>query len=67
MDEDSFAGAAEILLVESLVGSGRAERITALQIGPARSGRPLRLEWEAPRRFSNIEPERREIEGRLHT
>ena len=66
LDEDSFAGAAEVLLVESLVGSGRAERITALQIGPARSGRPLRLEWEAPRRFSNIEPERREIDGRLH-
>ena len=67
LDEDSFAGAAEVLLVESLVGSGRAERITALQIGPARSGLPLRLEWEAPRRFSNVEPERRRIEGKLHT
>ena len=67
LDEDSFAGAAEVLLVESLVGSGRAERITALQIGPSHSGRPLRLEWEAPRRFSNIEPERRQIEGKLHT
>ena len=67
LDEDSFAGAAEVLLVESLVGSGRAERITAMQIGPARSGRPLRLEWEAPRRYSNIEPERRRIEGKLHT
>ncbi len=66
LDEDSFVGAAEVLLVESLVGSGRAERITALQIGPARSGRPLRLEWEAPRRFSNVEPERRQIEGKLH-
>ena len=67
LDEDSFAGAAEVLLVESLVGSGRAERITALQIGPARSGRPLRLEWKAPRRFSNVEPERRLIEGKLHS
>ena len=67
LDEDSFAGAAEVLLVESLVGSGRAARITALHIGPARSGRPLRLEWEAPRRFSNVDPERRQIEGKLHT
>ena len=66
LDEDSFAGAAEVLLVESYVGSGRIERITALQIGPARSGRPLRLEWLPPRRFSNVEPERRQIEGKLH-
>ena len=66
LDEDSFAGAAEILLIESLVGSCRAARITALHIGPARSGHPLRLEWEAPRRFSNVTPERRQIEGKLH-
>ena len=67
LDEDSFAGAAEVLLVESLVGSGRAARIAAFQIGPARSGRPLRLEWIPPRRFSNVEPERRQIEGRLRS
>ena len=66
LDADSFAGAAEILLIESLVGSGRAARITALHIGPARSGHALRLEWEAPRRFSNVTPERRQIEGKLH-
>ena len=66
LDEDSFAGAAEVLLVEALVGSGRAERITALQIGPARSGRPLRLEWEAPRRFSNLSSQKDgRIEGKL--
>ena len=67
LDEDSFAGAAEVLLVESLVGSGRAERITTLRIGPARSGRPLRLNWVAPRRYSNVEPERRWIEGKLRS
>lgn len=66
LDEDSFAGAAEVMLVESLVGSGRVARVAALQIGPIRSGRPLRLEWVAPRRFSNVEPERRQIEGLLH-
>ena len=65
LDEDSFAGAAEVLLVEALVGSGRVERITSLRIGPSRSGLSLRLEWEAPRRFSNLEPERRQIEGKL--
>ncbi len=65
LDEDSFTGAAEVLLADALVGSGRAERIAALQVGPIRSGRPLQLEWVAPRRFSNVEPERRRIEGRL--
>ena len=65
LDEDSFAGAAEVLLVESLVGSGRAERVTALRIGPSRSGRPVRLDWIAPRRFSTVEPERRRVEGKL--
>ena len=65
LDEDSFTAAAEVLLTEALVGSGRAERITALQIGPTRSGRPLQLEWVAPRRFSNVEPDKRRIEGRL--
>ena len=65
LDEDSFTGAAEVLLTESLVGSGRAERITTLRIGPAHSGRPLQFEWVAPRRFSNVEPEKRQIEGRL--
>lgn len=67
MDEDSFASAAEVLLVEALVGSARAERVTAARIGPTRSGRPVRLEWVAPRRFSNVEPERRRIEGKLRS
>ena len=67
LDEDSFAGAAEVLLVESLVGSGRVERITEFRIGPVRSGRPIRLEWVSPRRYTNVEPERRQIEGRLQT
>ena len=65
LDEDSFTGAAAVLLTEALVGSGRADRITTLRIGPTRSGRPLQLGWVAPRRFSNVEPERRRIEGRL--
>ena len=66
LDEDSFTGAAEVLLVESLVGSGRVARVSALQIGPTRSGRPIRLEWVAPRRYSNVAPETRQIEGLLH-
>ncbi|WP_419837701.1 DUF4062 domain-containing protein [Candidatus Poriferisodalis sp.] len=65
LDDDSFAGVAETLLVEALVGSGRVGRISALQIGPARSGRPIRFEWLTPRRYSNVEPERRQIEGNL--
>ena len=67
LDEDSFPAAAEILLVEALVGSGRVGRITALQIGPVRSGRPLRLERVPPHRYSNVEPGRRRIEGKLRS
>lgn len=66
LDDDSFAGVAETLLVEALVGSGRVGRISGLRIGPARSGRPIRFEWHTPRRYSNAEPERRQIEGNLN-
>ena len=65
LDDDSFAGVAETLLVEALVGSGRVGRISGLQIGPARSGRPIRFEWHTPRRYSNTESERRQIKGNL--
>lgn len=65
LDDDSFAGVAETLLVETLIGSGRVGRVSAMQIGPARSRRPIRFEWLAPRRYSNVEPERRRIEGYL--
>ena len=67
LDEDSLAGAVAVLLVESLVGSGRVERVTTLQIDPSRSGRPIRLEWVPKRRFSNREPDKRRIEGKLRT
>lgn len=66
LDEDSFTGAAEVLLVDSLVSSGRVERITELRIGPARSGRPLLLEWLPSSRFLNFQPVKRRIEGKLH-
>lgn len=65
LDEDSIEAVAETLLAESLVGSGRVGRVSSLQIGPSRSGRPIRLEWVTPRRYSNVEPERRRVEGRL--
>lgn len=66
LTEDAVPAVAEVLLVEALVGSGRAERITALRLGPIRGGRRrLLLEWLAPRRFSNVEPQRRSVEGEL--
>lgn len=65
LDEDSFSGLAEVLLVESLVGSGLASRISSLRIGPARSGRPVRMEWIEPSRHVNVEPARRRLEGKL--
>lgn len=66
LDEDSFMGAAEVLLVDSLVSSGRVGRVTEFQIGPARSGRLLRLEWIPSSRFLNYQPTERRIEGNLH-
>ena len=65
LDEDSFDAVAEVLLVDALVGSGRMGRIGSLSIGPARSGRPMRMEWIEPRRDVNVEPKRRMIEGEL--
>jgi hypothetical protein len=66
LSEDAVPAVAEVLLVEALVGTGRADRVTALRLGPANRGRRrLLLEWLARRRFSNVEPERRSVEGEL--
>lgn len=67
LDEDSFNAVAEVLLVDGLVGSGRIGRISSLSIGPLRSGRPLQMEWVEPRRYENVEPTRRRIDGQLRS
>jgi hypothetical protein len=64
LSEEIIRPIAHLLLTEALVGSGRASRITLLRLGPQTSGaRRCILEWEAPRGFAGIEPERRRIEG----
>lgn len=66
LDEDSFSAAAGALLVEALVGSGRAERVTTVRIGPAHHGRRrVLVEWVGRRRYTNVEPEIRTIEGEV--
>jgi Domain of unknown function (DUF4062) len=66
LSEDSVPAVAEILLVEELVGSGRAERLTALRVGPRRRGtRRVLLEWLPRRRYTNVTPKTRIVEGEV--
>lgn len=52
---------AELMIVDELVGSGRAARLTTFRLGASVGGlRRLQLAWEPPRRFTNERPERRE-------
>ena len=45
---------AELMIVDGLVGTGRAARITRFQLGTAVGGlRRLELEWEPPQRYAN--------------
>lgn len=64
LSEEVIRPIAHLLLTEALVGSGRASRITRFRLGlPVRGKRAIQLEWEERRRYSNVEPERRHIEG----
>lgn len=55
---------AELLLAESLVGSGRITRITNFRLGANVAGRRrLELGWETRSRYSNSSPERRKRDG----
>lgn len=61
---DAVEPVARLLLTESLLGSGRAERITHLDVGPAHLGRRrIALGWEPRRRYANTIPVPRRIEG----
>ncbi len=45
---------AELMLVDELVGSGRAARVTEFRLGGSVRGlRRLKLAWERPRRYEN--------------
>jgi hypothetical protein len=57
---------AELLIVDNLVGSGRATRVTEFRLGSAVRGmRQLALTWESPRRYSNERPSIRTIRGEV--
>jgi hypothetical protein len=61
---DAVEPVAALLFTEAFVGSGRADRITNLQIGPPHRGRRrFAMEWVPRPRYSNVTPERRGIEG----
>jgi hypothetical protein len=62
--DDVLRPLARLLLTETLVGSGRAARVTRFRLGTAIAGeRRVELEWETPRRYSNAKVERRAISG----
>jgi hypothetical protein len=64
LSEEIVRPVAHLLLTEALVGHGRASRITRMRIGlPVAGRRAFRLAWEGPRRYPDLPPERRSIEG----
>jgi len=66
LSEEVLPAVAEVLLVETLVGSGRAERLTAFRVGPQDRGvRRVLIEWLPLRRSSNVEPVARSVEGQV--
>ena len=58
---------AEVMIVDELVGSGRAARVTKFRLGASVGGRRrLELDWEPPRRYTNEKRgRRRSVEGQV--
>jgi hypothetical protein len=64
LPEGSIEPVARLLIVDHLLGSGRASAIDQFAIGPANRGRRrILLRYTEPRRYANIEPGHRGIEG----
>lgn len=54
----------ELMIVDALVGSDRATRLTEFNLGvAARGARPLLISWEPPRRHASERPQIRTIKG----
>jgi hypothetical protein len=55
---------ARLVVSEGLVGSGHASRVTSFALGP-RVGdqRRVALEWEEPRVYTDVAPQRRRVNG----
>ena len=58
---------AEVMVIDELVGSGRAARVTGFKLGASLGGfRKLELEWEPRRRYANERRVRRHsVVGRV--
>lgn len=57
---------AELLLVDELVGSGRASRIHHFRLGASiTDSRQLEFSWDPPKRYTGEKRSRREIRGRV--
>jgi hypothetical protein len=55
---------ARLVVADGLVGSGRAARLASLSLGPrVGARRRIAIEWDEPRVYSNVEPQRRSLEG----
>lgn len=64
LPEDALAQVAELLVTEMLVGDLGVDHVTAFRFGPKhRARRRLLLGWMPRRRYTNVEPVKREIEG----
>lgn len=64
LPESSAQPVARLLLTEQLIGGGRIARIEQFALGPEIQGeRQLSLSYLERRRYSNVEPARRTIEG----
>ena len=64
LPEDSVTPVAHLLLTEELLSTGRADRVTSLQVGPKRAdSRRVVLRWLPRRRFSNATPIERQVDG----
>lgn len=62
--EGSLQPIARLLVVEQLVGSRKAASLDEFVVGPRASGqRRVRVGWWEPRRYSNVEPAHRLVEG----
>ena len=64
LPEDDIEQVALLLIIELLVGERGVDHITAFRLGPRRNGRRrLRLGWLPRKRYTNVEPMARSIEG----
>ncbi|MEO7888679.1 MAG: hypothetical protein ABIW19_01615 [Vicinamibacterales bacterium] len=58
---------AELMLVDALVGGGRAARVTRFKLGASVRGvRRLVAGWQTPRRYSNDQAAERQVQGEVN-